>query len=68
MLQWAVKNSKGREHFERLVQTQQQGNLIAVTNGSFKKNRGAAARACSISHNQQVLTPHSPEPQMRFQH
>ena len=29
-------------NFEHLIRAQQQGNLIAVTNGSFKNNRGVA--------------------------
>ena len=39
---WALQNVQGWENFDKLVKALNKGNMIAVTDGSFKHHRGAA--------------------------
>ena len=41
-LTWPLENSKGWEHLPELVHAFAAGNLIGVTDGSYKNERGTA--------------------------
>ena len=63
LLQWAVKHSTGWENFEKLAEARHGGDLIAVTDGSHKDERGAAAWIiCDIQDTKIRITGNIPSP------